>query len=157
MRALKLLGKSRSGCSASQQPLLPRSVWRRPDSVLTAEGVLLLGQAGSPRGVSCSLFPAGSHFCLSAAYFAFPFAGLAGSSGLPVRFCRTFAYRSTISSSTSSLRIAWENATCHRNGHNYHRLQTQVHQLKHDSSQHNESCGKQLHIANGTDHDHGSA
>ena len=32
---------------------------------------------------------------------------LAGSAGLPVWFCLAFAYGSTISSSTSSLRIAW--------------------------------------------------
>jgi len=52
--AVPPLGQSRSGCSASQQPLPPRSGWRRPDSVLTAEGALLLGQAGFSEG---SLMP----------------------------------------------------------------------------------------------------
>jgi hypothetical protein len=33
---------------------------------------------------------------------------LAGSAGLPVWFCLAFAYGSTISSSTSSLRIPWD-------------------------------------------------
>ena len=61
----------------------------------------------SPRGASCPLCSSGSHFFLSAAYFALPLAALAGSSGLPVRFRMTFASPSTISSSTSSLRIAW--------------------------------------------------
>ena len=105
---LKLLAKSRSGCSVSQRPLLPCSDWRRLNSVLTADGVLLLGQAGFSEGASCPLFPAGSRFFLSAACFALPLPALAGSDGLPVRFCMTFAYRSTISSSTRSLRIAWD-------------------------------------------------
>jgi hypothetical protein len=48
------LGKLRSGCSASQQPLPPRSVWRQPNLVLATDGVLLLGQADFSEG---SLMP----------------------------------------------------------------------------------------------------
>src|SRR5579875_482520 len=62
----------------------------------------------SPRGASCPLFSSGSHSFLSAACFALPLARLAGSSGLAVRFRMTFASPSPFSSSTSSLRIAWE-------------------------------------------------
>jgi hypothetical protein len=61
----------------------------------------------SPRGASCPLFSPGSPFFRSAACFVLPLAALAGSAGLPVRFGMTFASPSTISSSTSSLRIAW--------------------------------------------------
>src|SRR5260221_12721919 len=55
MLAIPQPGQSRSGCSASQQPLPPLWVWRRPDFVLTADGVLLLGQAVFSEG---SLMPA---------------------------------------------------------------------------------------------------
>jgi hypothetical protein len=65
------------------------------------------GKLTSPREASCPLFLPDAHFFLSAACFALPFADLTVSEGLPVRFCLTFASPSTISSSTSSLRIAW--------------------------------------------------
>jgi hypothetical protein len=52
------------------------------------------------------LFPAGLAFFLP---FALHLTGFAGSDGLHVHFCMTFASRSTLNSSTTSLRIAWEN------------------------------------------------
>src|SRR5258708_38557072 len=71
----------------------------------------------SPRGASCPLFSPGSHFFLSTACFALPLAALTGSSGLPVRFCMTFASSSTMSSSTSSLRIAWDSQALNGTSH----------------------------------------
>ena len=60
-----------------------------------------------PSGAIWPLFPASSHFFLSSALFALHPVVLAVSDELSVRFCMTFAHKSTISSSTSSLRIAW--------------------------------------------------
>jgi hypothetical protein len=68
---------------------------------------LFSDKLASPSGAIWLLFLASSHFFLSSALFALHPVVLAVSDELSVRFCMTFAHESTISSSTSSLRIAW--------------------------------------------------
>ena len=80
-------------CLASQQTLLPHSVSRRrnfafPRRSTPSSRISWLLRVKSSR----PLFPAGSHFFLSSAFFALHPTGLAGSSGFPARFCMTFAY-----------------------------------------------------------------
>src|SRR5438270_1517228 len=57
MRVLQRLLRSRSSCSASQQSLPPRSVWQPCNTVLTAVGFPLLGQAGFSEWSLLASFP----------------------------------------------------------------------------------------------------